>query len=51
MLSSVMYTKTISKGTYLNSEIIRSTFAVDDKLTIAIHGDKIDGDDRVFINH
>ena len=40
-----MHTKTISNGTYFNSEVIRSTFVVDDKLTIAIHGDQIDGDD------
>ena len=40
-----MYTKTISKGTYFNSEVIRSTFVADDELTFAIHGDKIDGDD------
>ena len=39
-----MYTKTISKGTYFNSKVIRSTFIVNDKLTFAIHGDKI-GDD------
>ena len=41
MLSRVMYTKTISKGTYFNSEVIRSTFVVDDKLTFAIHGGKL----------
>ena len=47
MLSSVMQTKTISNGTYFNSEVIRSTFVVDDKLTIAIHADQIDGDDPI----
>ena len=40
-----MHSKTISNGTYFNSEFIRSTFVVDDKLTIAIHSDQIDGDD------
>ena len=40
-----MHSKTISNGTYFNSEFIRSTFVVDDKLTIAIHSDQIDGND------
>ena len=40
-----MTTTIVSKGTYFNSEVLRSTFAVDDKLTFATHGDKIDGDE------